>query len=309
MMEQVLGRSVAVVMIRLVPPSEEPALIGLLPGYPPPDRRTATLAATAADGRLLGWGALSDHLHGNPLEPGRLSIQVAVAPKERGLGYGRHLTERLLQLAREAGASHLLASANAHDPAALALGARTGFLHAYDMLEASLPLDGYDLDRWQGALQRCRDDGIAFATLASEPDPLETGRALWALDYRVSVEIPEWNGIVMPFEQYRSEMLAGPETDPEAVFIARADQEIAGFCASGRRPDGSGYTWTLGVERRYRGRGIGLALKILTIGWALRAGLTHLQTHNNPANQAVVSLNRSLGYETTAVIRNLILPL
>lgn len=52
----------------------------------------------------------------------------------------------------------------------------------------------------------------------------------------------------------------------------------------------------LGVDRACRGRGIAVALKALTIDWAKRKGIARLQTHNNRANNAIVTLNVKMGY-------------
>jgi len=63
---------------------------------------------------------------------------------------------------------------------------------------------------------------------------------------------------------------------------------------------GSGYIWFAGVDRAYRRRSIALAMKVLTMEWALSRGLVRMTASHNAASQGIVSLNRKLGFKTTA---------
>jgi len=50
------------------------------------------------------------------------------------------------------------------------------------------------------------------------------------------------------------------------------------------------------VARAWRGRGIALALKRATIGWAIRHGLAYLETGNDPDNAPMRAVNARLGF-------------
>lgn len=113
------------------------------------------------------------------------------------------------------------------------------------------------------------------------------------LDYRLSADVPEWSGEVVPFERYCAENLSGPGFDPTGVLLAYRGGRAVGMAATGR----DGYTWFTGVERAQRGSGIALAMKLSTIAWAQATGLAQLTCHNNSASAGIVALNRRLGYE------------
>ena len=52
-----------------------------------------------------------------------------------------------------------------------------------------------------------------------------------------------------------------------------------------------------GVRREHRGRGLALALKLLSFRLMKERGCTETMTHNDSANQAILALNRQLGYQ------------
>jgi len=52
-----------------------------------------------------------------------------------------------------------------------------------------------------------------------------------------------------------------------------------------------------GVDNDYRGRGIGLALKLLTHRVAKRYGVKHLVTGNASHNAPMLAINTKLGYK------------
>ena len=53
------------------------------------------------------------------------------------------------------------------------------------------------------------------------------------------------------------------------------------------------------VVRAWRGRGLALALKHATIGWAIANGLTELVTGNDVDNAPMRAINAKLGYRPT----------
>lgn len=249
------------------------------------------LVVSDSEGRPVGWGSLAAELHGQPLAPGRLHLELYVAPEARGRGIGSRLLADLLARAPQARA--FTAAAAADDATAQRFAARHGFRVEYQMLACRLELTGYDLQPWLPHLQRVDKTGVCIASLASAADPAAAARALWELDYRLSADVPEWSGQVVPFERYCAENLSGPGFDPAGVLLAYRDGQAVGMAATGR----DGYTWFTGVERAQRGGGIALALKLSTIVWAQAAGLAQLTCHNNSASAGIVALNRRLSYE------------
>jgi predicted GNAT superfamily acetyltransferase len=52
-----------------------------------------------------------------------------------------------------------------------------------------------------------------------------------------------------------------------------------------------------GVVPWRRGRGLGLACKLASIGWAAENGITLMATTNDEANAPMLAINERLGYE------------
>lgn len=282
--------------IRILRPDELQGLAELFPGDPTPEAPSVVLAADDPTCGLVGWGALCMLLHGNPMPPGRKFFHLSVRPDARGHGIGTALAGELLRLAVESGTQSLAASVKAEDARALAFAGRLGFRPDYEMLEAVLDLAEFQLEEWLPALEAPAASGIRFTSMAVEPDPEGALREVWELDGRLSADVPEWSGEVVPFPQYRQNIVDATGYHPAGLLLARDGDRVVGMCGTTAEPDGTGYTWFMGVDRACRGRGIALALKLLTIGWAQETGLSRLLTHNNSASAGIVGLNRKLGY-------------
>lgn len=64
-----------------------------------------------------------------------------------------------------------------------------------------------------------------------------------------------------------------------------------------QEPGGEAYTQYACVRREYRGRGVALAVKLLTIQEAIKAGAARMRTNNNPENLPMLRVNEKLGYQ------------
>lgn len=245
------------------------------------------------DGSESGRASISPELHGGPLRPGWLLVDVSVAPGRRRHGVGGELCRLALELARAAGAETLLTAVAASDESSLAFAARRGFWFAYEMLDCELDVAHFDPEPRAGVVAGARNRGLRFSTLAEATDPEATVREVYDLDRRLSADVPEWSGVMPPLDEYRTRLLAGDRT---GVLIARFGERPVGMAVSTAEPDGTGYTEFLGVERQYRGTQVALALKLLTVEWAQRHGLTRLRSNSNAASAGIVALNRKLGY-------------
>jgi GNAT superfamily N-acetyltransferase len=59
---------------------------------------------------------------------------------------------------------------------------------------------------------------------------------------------------------------------------------------------GRAHNMFTGTLRAYRGRGLGLAVKLASIHWAAAHGATMMATHNDETNAPMLAINRRLGY-------------
>src|SRR3989440_1885141 len=70
----------------------------------------------------------------------------------------------------------------------------------------------------------------------------------------------EWGFHQPPFEEWKRERLDAPDTDPSLWFVVREGGEIAAVARCDPKREGGGWVGALGVRKRWRKRGIGLAL-------------------------------------------------
>jgi len=96
--------------------------------------------------------------------------------------------------------------------------------------------------------------------------------------------------------------LAELALDPEACFVAREGARWIGYTVLDVARSAAGrlrQSWT-GVLPAYRRRGIGTALKILTVGYARQNGHTLIETALRTSNVASRHMNQRLGFRPPA---------
>ncbi len=145
-------------------------------------------------------------------------------------------------------------------------------------------------------------DGVRIATyrqlLLAVPD---AARRLYDLDALLWADVPfGLTGAVPTFEQYQALELADPDFLPQATFVALDGHRWIGL---GALMNGPGFLLNsmTGVAREWRGRGLARWLKLHTIRWALERDAPELRTFNDAVNDAILGLNRSLGFRAESV--------
>jgi RimJ/RimL family protein N-acetyltransferase len=91
-----------------------------------------------------------------------------------------------------------------------------------------------------------------------------------------------------------------------AVFVAEDGTELVGRLSISRDPHpASKHVADLGllVAKSHRRRGIGQALMVAAEGWARENGITKIELHVFPHNEAAIALYRSLSYEQEGLRR------
>ena len=140
--------------------------------------------------------------------------------------------------------------------------------------------------------------GIEITTLAERPDLL---RALHAVADATAHDIPGQDEphTAGTFEEWVAYDIEGPHTRRDAIFIALAGDEIAGYASLGFPGAYPTVAWhdMTGVMPAYRGRGIAGALKRAAVAWAAANGIVTLETENNVENAPMRAINLALGYQ------------
>ncbi|HWI63767.1 MAG TPA: GNAT family N-acetyltransferase, partial [Symbiobacteriaceae bacterium] len=100
----------------------------------------------------------------------------------------------------------------------------------------------------------------------------------------------------MTYETWERFMFDGDDPRTDWVVIAADGDRLVGVTQMVTEQDHV-YTNNTMVEREYRGRGIALALKLLTIQAALKHGAPYMSTGNDSLNGPMLAVNRKLGYK------------
>ena len=158
-----------------------------------------------------------------------------------------------------------------------------------------------DVDAFAWLFERLATAGITFATLRE----LQTADPCWLERFvfldnetRSATGHPDVPRSVAAMRARLAEL----ELDPEACFVAREGDLWIGYtvldtahsCAARLRQ-----SWT-GVLATHRRRGIGTALKILTVGYARRHGYALIYTATRANNVASQAMSLRVGFRPPA---------
>jgi mycothiol synthase len=101
------------------------------------------------------------------------------------------------------------------------------------------------------------------------------------------------------YEHWHKWILESPYMIPEATLIAvdKQTRNYVGVSQLLKAEDGAHLeTGLTGVRRAYRRKGIALAMKLKGVAYAKQQGAPEIRTSNESTNQAMLSINETLGY-------------
>ena len=239
------------------------------------------------DGETVGAGFALTGWH---TPPHRAIGASLVPPDHRGAGVGIAVLDAIEGWAADHGASELEGAVSEDDGRSLAWAAR----HSYSEVgrNSRLVLDLAAVE----APAPSPPEGIEIVTWAERP---ELAPGMYEVAREAVPDIPgEEEDDIGTLEEWLARDMGGESDDPNAVFVAVANGEVAGFAKLSlmkERTDRAFHDLT-GVKRSYRGRGIAAALKRTQIAWAKANGYTSLQTSNEVRNEPIRRLNERHGY-------------
>jgi GNAT superfamily N-acetyltransferase len=252
------------------------------------------VVAMDAHGRVVGYQHVTREY--GTWDPGRMNLWLIVAPDARRRGIGTLLYEDGMAYVRERQANKLDSSVRDDDAESLGFAERRGFhtdLHVYS---SRLNVPEFDEAPFAGAVEAAEATGIRFFSMADLGNTPEAQRKLYELNRYIDGEIPG-ERVFPSFEEFSEIVFASEWYVPEGQIVAADGERWVGMSAVGLFPEKDMMrVMVTGVDDNYRGRGIGLALKLLTHRVAKRHGVKHLVTGNAAHNAPMLAINTKLGY-------------
>lgn len=250
-----------------------------------------------ADDRILAYGILAQ---GDDLPPGWWYMRVQTDPDQNGQGAATALYNHLESIAREGGAVEIESQVRGDDDAAFAWAEHRGFRSDRLRTESVLDLTTFDGSRFAGAVEKTAATGLRFEMhYPGLPQSDEFLLRMYDLHAETFPEVPAFVPPFPPFETWVKEWRGeGRVNQPVfAIFACDGDRIVGESSLSlPELADAAAYTIYTAVRKAYRGRGLALALKLLTIEAAKARGVTRMRTNNDPDNPAMLAVNAKLGY-------------
>ncbi len=248
------------------------------------------------EGRPVGFASYSQSLWIN--HPGKLFVGVEVLPEFRKRGVGTALWERLRQEVQQFDPLRLLAHTREDYEDGIRFAQKLGFNECMRDWESRLNPESLDLDEWSRYPQSVAEQGIEIRTVAELKSDPNRDRKLYELEWLIDRDVPSPEPpSKVPFEEFQK-VWERTNLIPDAWFVALDDGEYVGMTnlwTSQANPELL-YVGITGVIRSHRKRGIAMALKVLSVEYALKNGFKEIRTWNEINNQAMLGINNRLGF-------------
>jgi GNAT superfamily N-acetyltransferase len=277
-------------------PTSEPALKADYEEHK--ERIIRLMVAENEQGELLGfnWAVRSR------FDPSHIYFYLIVKPEHHRQGAGSRLYEDLAHAAAEAQAKKLQVSIRDDCPHCRAFAERRGFTVQSHQIAMALDLEAFDDRPYDAIVAKLTGEGIRFTSMEALGNTEETQRRLYALNEMTAMEIPGSEGerFWLSFENFQKKVCQADWYRPGGQRIA-IDTITGDWAAMSAvtRFEGSNHAYNLhtGVDRRYRGRKLGQAVKVQALRYAREVlKVNTVRTHHNSLNAAMIAIDRKFGY-------------
>ncbi len=297
--ERDFGQLAALFSLEQDEPTTEPALKA---DYEEHKARIFRLmVAEDEQGELLGfnWATRSR------FDPEQAYFYVIVRPERRGQGAGSRLYADVEQAARAEQIKQLRIDIRDTCPGCRAFADRRGFSEQSHLIGMTLDLEAFDDRPYDEIIARLQAEGFQFTSMEALGNTEEAQRKLYALNDSASAETLGSDGEHpwLSFEDFQKKVCQANWYIPagQMVVIDTSNGDWAAMSAI-TRFEGTDYAYNLftGVDRRYRGRKLAQAVKVLALRYARQAlGVSTVRTHHNTHNAPMIAIDVKLGYVQT----------
>lgn len=227
---------------------------------------------------------------------------IIVKPEQRRHGAGKRLYEDLEGSARSAGIQRLEVSIRDDRPECLSFTYSCGFTERSHSLGMALDLTSFDDHAYDEIIGRLESEGFLFSSMEELGNTEDAQRKLYTLNNTTGLETPGAEGMQfwLDFDDFQEKVCQASWYKPagQMVVIQTATGEWAAMSAI-TRFEGSDFAYNLhtGVDKRYRGRKLAQAVKVLALRYARQElGVNIVRTNNNSKNHPIIAINRKFGY-------------
>ncbi len=247
-----------------------------------PQRSRQRSFVAEVDGRIVGRGlARLENLFSKDTELGFVLVTVKGDHRRRGIGTA--LYDAAIEHASAIDPKRLLTSVYESEAGCRFAQAR-GFREERSQQEAVLD---------PRTVTELPDSDVDLRAVA-DVDP----HLVHAVDEEATRDQPATEQIDgIPYGEWEEHVLAHPLFTAKGSFVAMVDGVAAAvslLCVD--TESGRSLNMFTGTRRDYRGRGLGLAVKLGSIHWAAGHGITTMVTANDAENAPMLAINRRLGY-------------
>lgn len=270
------------------------------------DRTVRYVAVAGAPPQIVGYGAFWR------VRLNKYRLELLVAPGRRRQGLGGRLMRQLLDGLALRGAATVQARTSEDDLESLTFLWGKGFVETQRMYRLRLAVGAASVEPWRLAEPRLAAQGIAIGTLAYER--AHEPACLHKLYELHLAALPDWpdpdpSPPAQPaFAEY-ARRFERDEIMPEGFFIAKQGERYVGYSGLAADPASAGVLIAAGtaVHPAWRGRGIGMALKLRTVLFAQQQGYGTVIAHT--ANPTMLAINVRLGFRRERAEVRLVLAL
>lgn len=260
-----------------------------------PDQPYHRVVAEAPGGEVWGFGVA---VHGSWHKPGHFFVRARVEKPYQGRGAGAALFREVERFAVEAGAEVLETNVKDNDQVSLDFLLRRGFTNDEHMFESTLDLKNWDPTPFEPALSRAEAAGIRFVTLSEAAQGEEMYRRFYDLYVRLMRDVPVFgDNPFPPYDEWLKHLTQDPRWTPDLALIGLHEGKWVVMTDLGPTQSGGLYQRLTAVDREYRGMGLSLAIKVLSLKRAKALGYPHTRTNNHSANAPMLATNKRLGFQ------------
>jgi RimJ/RimL family protein N-acetyltransferase/N-acetylglutamate synthase-like GNAT family acetyltransferase len=228
------------------------------------------------------------------------SIDLFVKPEQRRQGFGKRLYEDLEQSVKNAQAKEINVTIMDSRLESRIFAEQRGFSERWHFIPMRLNLETFNDKPYDDIIAKLKGDGFRFTSMEELGNTEEAQRHLYTLNDETNLDVPGRNGehTWSSFDDFKERVCQTDwyKSGGQKVVIDTATGDWVAMSAISRFQNHA-YNLHTGVDRRYRGRKLAQAVKVMALRYArdiLKVNTVH--TDHNTMNQPIIAIDHKFGY-------------